>query len=71
MLSAFPSSAFHTKFSIRTKKANKYSILFVTELGLLVLESSGYSYDSIWDRFDWEPTVITTALCATANGESP
>ena len=29
-----------------------------------------YPQDSIWYRFDWEPEVIATALCSTANGES-
>ena len=30
----------------------------------------GYPWDSIWDHLDWEPAVITTTLCSTANGKS-
>ena len=30
----------------------------------------GYPLNSIWDRLDLEPAVITTTLCSTANGES-
>ena len=30
----------------------------------------GYPYDSIWDCLDWEPIVIITTLCTTANEES-
>ena len=26
--------------------------------------------DSVWDDFDWEPPVITTTLCSTANVKS-
>ena len=28
----------------------------------------GYSLNLIWDRLDWEPTVITTTLCSSTNG---
>ena len=29
----------------------------------------GYPQDTIWDRLDWEPAVITAKLCLSTNGK--
>ena len=51
--------------------SESYMPPLILNTDLIKLElKTGYPYNSIWDRLDWESAVITTTLCSTANGES-
>ena len=49
-------------------KKKEFKTALMTSFTLLLI---GCPYDTIWDHYDWEPTVITATLCSSANLQEP